>query len=88
LWLFLQGIHSITGKDLCNFNTSNSLGMIARLVPAAVFKTVEDGIPILLGSIPRRSRKREKLGYPNFINEKILFMEYIFLLWSSFKSAE
>ena len=53
------------------------MGMIARLVPAAVFKTV---VPVLnreLGSIPRRSRHLE---IPVLTGISVFDSEYFILL--------
>ena len=56
------------------------MGMIARLVPAAVFKTV---VPVLnreLGSIPRRSRHLEipvKIGISLFDSDYSYYFDLI-----------
>jgi len=50
--------------------------MIAWLVPASVFKTVEMVENRLLGSIPRRSRKTHFLEYLEVLVEKALFSLY------------
>jgi len=63
--------------------------MIARLVPAAVFKTV---VPVLnreLGSIPRRSRHFKKFVNVNiltFTDDKLKYNEQISVQLNAFDS--
>ena len=65
------------------------MGMIARLVPAAVFKTV---VPVLnreLGSIPRRSRHLKKSVNANilaFTDDKLKYNEQISVQLNVFDS--